>query len=1348
MSAHGPFIRTLDGLALLARAGADAEELLGSGKPAALIAYLEASPHREATREHLVDLLWADMDPTAGRHALRQTIWYVKRKAGDAVLDTRDDVLALARGVSSDRHAFVEAVEHGRYARAVDLYRGEFIPHFGAPGAAAFEHWADRERDHLRMMFSRAGEMVVREALSAGKARDAIALGRRVRDLAPQVEANWRLVLESVAAAGDPVLAAAELARVEQMLAADDRVPDPSTRALIRVLKGAPRHGASDPADEAARRDVAGALVGREAEFAKIVDAYERAARGFVHVHVEGAAGFGKTRLVGDVELRLRAGRARVVAVRAAYGERDIPGAASARLAVALAALPGARGISPGAASTLVALAPSLSSQYSAAPDAATGDDAIRRRFLAIAELASVVSEERPVAIFVDDLHWFDDTSRRVLAGVAGHLQAERVLLVTTSRPPAPMRLGDAVLRLACDPLSESDILQFISSIGHLPDEAWAASLPGAIHAFTGGAALLVVETMALAMEREVLALRDAAWHAPSPGDLASLLQGERAIVQRIRGLDRVAGFALRLLAAAGVAVPVGVLAAATRRGEAEVAVTLGQLEQKGLAVRVGEAWMVVHDEIGWAALAATPGSEMPGVHAALGAGFAANATETGEFPVHAARHLLQGGATGELRDFVRRHVRAARRGGDARTPAEIVGDLLGPDAPAAARDDVVSSLAWYERRPVRWVVRVAAAIVLVVAGGAAAALMLPGADPPDAMLVLNESSGRRIAVRTLELRRNRWGTGTIVAGAGRLRTVGEAVARQSSDNIFMFPDGSVSFSSNVSRPGGVSSEAFVLTSSGVERQLTDSPADDGPPLPSPDARFGVFQTARWDTTTDHGALAIIDMASGAVRRLTHSRAIDAEGHWSPDGSRIAFVRKYTSGRPMDICVIAVDGTDERCTTPSRPGTYVASLLAWDGGATALIQADSGGFERLGAISLASGAVTVLDSTPSTVRTASPDGQWVACLCAAAAGERTAWYVHPTAEPSHKRLIAGTAQGRQPASVEIVAARGAPYVDTLRIASPPDAHVGLDLQLEAEAVDQRGHPIALPYVRWSGLDSTVARVSASGILTGVRPGRVRVVASAGGWRSDTAVVLVSAPRHRIVLQETWNDPETRWIFYGEPRATVVTTSEGRAMWNNGDGRYTSGVVLRQQLSGTTGVGLRAWTQLRLTQLQWQVVAITLQPNEPTRRLRAFNLEMGTFTDNGPRGAFAQVALPAGEGTPGDQRILVSSAKDTRPIEARELLDGRWARLDLQCFPDGRCAVAVEGRVVWYGETPSPAPDSVRVHIQGASVGTMVLVGRFEAWEGIRDDVDWSATPVSVAEAVRLSRSRPRATAPR
>ena len=78
---------TLGGASLVSPSTSGPERpLLGPGKPLALLVYLACAPRRTSFRDHLVDLLWADVAPEKGRHALRQTIWYIKRQVGESLL--------------------------------------------------------------------------------------------------------------------------------------------------------------------------------------------------------------------------------------------------------------------------------------------------------------------------------------------------------------------------------------------------------------------------------------------------------------------------------------------------------------------------------------------------------------------------------------------------------------------------------------------------------------------------------------------------------------------------------------------------------------------------------------------------------------------------------------------------------------------------------------------------------------------------------------------------------------------------------------------------------------------------------------------------------------------------------------------------------------------------------------------------------------------------------------------------------------------------------------------------------------------------------------------------------------
>ena len=161
-NAHQPgpalVLTTLGGAALsFTDERGSSAQVLGAGKPLALFIYLSSSPGRTASREHLTGLLWADLDPKAARHTLAQTVFALRQRLGDDAVSSENGDVVLQVSVRSDRDAFLAAVDAMDLEEAVGLYAGDFLPEFAVPGAAEFEHWADLERDRLRMTFVRTG---------------------------------------------------------------------------------------------------------------------------------------------------------------------------------------------------------------------------------------------------------------------------------------------------------------------------------------------------------------------------------------------------------------------------------------------------------------------------------------------------------------------------------------------------------------------------------------------------------------------------------------------------------------------------------------------------------------------------------------------------------------------------------------------------------------------------------------------------------------------------------------------------------------------------------------------------------------------------------------------------------------------------------------------------------------------------------------------------------------------------------------------------------------------------------------------------------------------------------------
>src|SRR5215216_2435173 len=87
------------------------ERLLGQHSRAALFIYLAIE--RRVSRESLTAMFWPESDAENARHALRQSLYQLRKVVGDHWIDSRAHELVVSGDVRTDAQTFMEAIENG-----------------------------------------------------------------------------------------------------------------------------------------------------------------------------------------------------------------------------------------------------------------------------------------------------------------------------------------------------------------------------------------------------------------------------------------------------------------------------------------------------------------------------------------------------------------------------------------------------------------------------------------------------------------------------------------------------------------------------------------------------------------------------------------------------------------------------------------------------------------------------------------------------------------------------------------------------------------------------------------------------------------------------------------------------------------------------------------------------------------------------------------------------------------------------------------------------------------------------------------------------------------------------------
>lgn len=383
-------------------------------------------------------------------------------------------------------------------------------------------------------------------------------------------------------------------------------------------------------------------ILERDAELRRIDDLLDEVAAGGDGgvVLVEGPPGIGKTAVLRAAGERARE-RPRLVVLQAVASEldREYPfGLVHQLLDPVMAAAGDDR-----RARLLAGAAARASVVFDPATEPA-GDDPGYAVLHGLYWLLVNLAEESALVLLVDDLHWADRASLRLLEFLGRRLDGVSALVVGTLRPAEPGAEADLLAALAAGPAAQ--VLQpaplsaeaagrlLAAGLEHEPEPAFVTACTDA----TGGNPLLL---RAVAREASERGLRGRAGEARDLAELGAA--GLRVVVdRRLGGLGSDAGRVARAAAVLGDRRTLDDLAAVADLGDPEARAAADQLVAADLLDPGG--WVFVHPLMREAVAATIPGGQRAELHRRA----AARVRARGGRPDEVAVHLLAAEPAGD----------------------------------------------------------------------------------------------------------------------------------------------------------------------------------------------------------------------------------------------------------------------------------------------------------------------------------------------------------------------------------------------------------------------------------------------------------------------------------------------------------------------------------------------------------------------------------------------------------------------------------------------------------------------------------------------------------------------------
>ena len=444
----------------------------------ALLSYMAVEG--ATTRDTLAALMWPESDQQRAFGSLRGTIHAIGEVLGESAIAATAGSVSLGADntwsvdfreldraylvLSAGKQLSLEETDN-----CIRLYRGDFMKGFYVRGTAVFEDWQIAQTALYRRTIKTLLIATIQKMQDDRRIRAAIRLAEVLVSLSGADESSHRTLMTLYAKAGRKKDAVVQYRRCVDLLKRDlDDEPDTETRELLESIKA----GRIVPSSSTDSTEIAGSIIssrkrnardvfiGRSAEIESMKEALVRTAAGSGTIEfIVGEAGIGKTFLARRIE-----NDAEAMGFRVLKGNCIADGAAPPfwpwteilrNYATTVGNDRFMKDLGEGAEHML----PILPITLRKAVCSSKGNDTADREqssqeqfflFVSMVEFFCRISENTPLMIVIEDIHWADASTLHMLNHIARQIDVSAIYVLCSCRNrefdrrhPLPKVLGD-----------------------------------------------------------------------------------------------------------------------------------------------------------------------------------------------------------------------------------------------------------------------------------------------------------------------------------------------------------------------------------------------------------------------------------------------------------------------------------------------------------------------------------------------------------------------------------------------------------------------------------------------------------------------------------------------------------------------------------------------------------------------------------------------------------------------------------------------------------------------------------------------------------------------------------------